>query len=86
MLTAKAVGLESKFDVLVTDFHLPDGDGIDVARALGIPICLALTGSSADADTRRLTNEGFAAILVKPVVVSRLVSAIQQAVSSASTP
>jgi DNA-binding response OmpR family regulator len=81
LLTAKAVGDEHTFDVLVTDFNLPDGDGVDVARALKIPICLALTGNSDDADTKRMLAAGFAAVLVKPVTASRLVEAIKSAIA-----
>ncbi|MBS1153629.1 MAG: response regulator [Myxococcaceae bacterium] len=84
LLSAEAANLETKFDVLVTDLHLPDGDGVDVARSLKIPICLALTGSSVEADAKRLISEGFAMVLVKPVTSARLVAAIHDAVAAAA--
>lgn len=82
LLTAKAIGKEHTFDVLITDFNLPDGDGVDVARELKIPICLALTGNSADSDTKRMLGAGFAAVLVKPVSAGRLVEAIKSAIAA----
>lgn len=81
LLTAKAVGKDQTFDVLITDFNLHDGDGVDVARELKIPICLALTGNSGDADTKRMLGAGFVAVLVKPVTASRLVEAINSALA-----
>ena len=80
LLSAQALLKTEKFDVLVTDFNLPDGDGVDVAKSLGIPICLAVTGSSADADTKRMIGAGFAKVLVKPVTASQLVAAIKAAI------
>jgi DNA-binding response OmpR family regulator len=81
LLTAQAMGKEEQFDVLVTDFNLPDGDGVEVARSLQIPICLAVTGNSADADTKRMLAAGFTAVLVKPITASRLVAAINEALA-----
>lgn len=81
--SAKVANEELKFDVLVTDLHLPDGDGIDVARSLAIPICLALTGSSVEADAKRMIGEGFAAVLVKPITSLQLVTAIKDAIARA---
>jgi DNA-binding response OmpR family regulator len=82
LFSAQALARAEKFDVLVTDYNLPDGDGIELRQSLGIPICLALTGSSADADTKRLVAGGFAAVLTKPVTSSRLVAAIKEALAS----
>jgi DNA-binding response OmpR family regulator len=83
--TAQAVIATEKFDVLVTDLHLADGDGVDVARSLKIPIYLGLTGSSAEADAKRMLSEGFSAVLVKPVTSGKLVAAIKQAIADAGS-
>ena len=82
--TAQALSQQAQFDVLVTDLNLPDGDGLDVARAVGIPIRLAPTASGGDDDKQRLIGEGFAAVLLKPVTSSRLVAAINAALSNGS--
>ena len=67
LLSAQQVASEEDpFDILITDLNLPDADGEAVAQALGIPIKLALTGSSSTADAKRLMAAGFAAVLVKP--------------------
>ncbi len=81
--SAKRVSQEGTFDVLVTDLHLPDGDGVDVARSVGIAIRLALTASSAESDAKRLLSEGFAAVLTKPVSAKVLVDAINDAIARA---
>ena len=72
---------EPPFDVLVTDLSLPDGDGIDVARALGIARRLAITGSASPSDIQRLLAEGFYEVLIKPVTSARLGAAIHEAAS-----
>ena len=77
--SALEVASEQKpFDVLITDLHLPDADGAMVAQALGVPIKLALTGSSSPSDAKRLMGEGFAAVLVKPLMANQLVEALKR--------
>lgn len=72
---------EAPFEVLITDLHLPDADGTAVAEALGIPIKLALTGSSAASDRQRLLAAGFCAVLVKPLSGKQLLEALNQSLS-----
>lgn len=79
LTAAKELVSDIPFDVLVTDLSLPDGDGIDVARLMRIPLRVAVTGSAAEADARRLRAEGFSDVLVKPVSYDRLVEAIKKA-------
>ena len=69
---------EGPFDVLVTDLNLPDADGAGVAEALGVPIKLALTGSSSADDKKRLLAAGFAAVLVKPLTSTQLVDELNR--------
>jgi CheY-like chemotaxis protein len=79
---AVAAVTETRFDVLVIDFQLPDGTGLDA-----LPACraarpdlaravLALTGH-ADPDTAaRLRAAGFDAVLVKPTAPDVLVQQV----------
>ena len=68
-------------DFLVSDLALGDGHGCDLLPALcaRAPIpAVAITGSS-DADTaRRAVRAGFNRVLVKPVVVDAVLSAIRE--------
>jgi DNA-binding response OmpR family regulator len=75
---------QPRFDVLITDLHLPDGDGAGVAKALGLGLNLALTGSSSTADSARLLAAGFSAVLVKPINGKQLVEAVRRSLGGAS--
>ena len=64
------------FDLLVSDIGLPDGSGLDVARAWqalqpGKP-SVAITGYGMDEDIRRCRDAGFLDHLTKPVNFARL--------------
>jgi CheY-like chemotaxis protein len=69
-------------DVLVLDITLPDGDGAEWLRLLAkkegrVPFpVVALTGVTADEDTRRIEQSGVSAILQKPVNVGLLFQAL----------
>ncbi|MGV7243857.1 response regulator [Caballeronia sp. M23-90] len=68
------------FDLLVSDIGLPDGSGLDVARAWtelqpGKP-SVAITGYGMDEDIRRCREAGFLDHLTKPVNFARLESLI----------
>ncbi|CCD35718.1 FIG00974056: hypothetical protein [Candidatus Paraburkholderia kirkii UZHbot1] len=69
------------FDLLVSDIGLPDGSGLDIARAWqnlqpGKP-SVAITGYGMDEDIRRCREAGFLDHLTKPVNFSRLEGLIQ---------
>ncbi|MFM0327633.1 hybrid sensor histidine kinase/response regulator [Caballeronia glebae] len=69
------------FDLLVSDIGLPDGSGLDIARAWqdlqpGKP-SVAITGYGMDDDIRRCREAGFRDHLTKPVNFSRLEALIQ---------
>ena len=83
LLTAQAACQQEQFDVLVTDLHLPDGDGVEVARSLKIPVFLGVTGSTDAAESQRMISEGFAAVLTKPLTTRQLVAAINEALARA---
>lgn len=73
-----------RFDVLVTDMHLPDADAIQVADAVKARVQLVLTGSSSGATLQRLRDAGFAAVLVKPLTGRQLIDAVSRCIRSAA--
>lgn len=79
----QAVELAShRFDLLVSDVHLPDGDGADLLagwpRDRQKPRAVALTGDSDDETRQRLSAAGFDIILQKPVLPEMLLERIRQ--------
>ena len=72
---------------IVLDITLPDGDGAAWLRerraqdAGRLPPVIALTGVTADADTRRIESAGVWKVLTKPVNVARLLGALRDALS-----
>src|SRR6266536_822358 len=76
-------------DVLILDITLPDGDGAEWLRLLAkregrVPFpVLALTGVTADEDTRRIERSGVSAILQKPVNVGLLFQALRDSQAAA---
>ncbi|MEP6470727.1 MAG: response regulator [Acidobacteriota bacterium] len=71
-------------DILVLDITLPDGDGaewLSLTRKRGggmaFPV-IALTGITADEDTRRIEQSGVVAVLQKPVNVGLLFQVLQR--------
>ncbi len=74
-------------DVLVTDFHLPDGDGCLLAAKIktcmaeraSIPIpIVALSGYSEDMVQEMGVKSAFQAYLVKPVDIEALINTVSQ--------
>jgi PAS domain S-box-containing protein len=68
------------FDIAISDIGLPDGSGLDVARAIAgrIP-CIAVSGYGMEEDCRQSLLAGFAAHLIKPVDSERLHRALATA-------
>jgi two-component system, sensor histidine kinase len=70
-------------DLVVLDITLPDGDGAvwlqQRGDRSGLPPVIALTGVTADEDTRRIESAGVRAILTKPVNVRQLLNAVEEA-------
>jgi PAS domain S-box-containing protein len=63
------------FDVLISDLGLPDGSGLDLMREFREErriAGIALSGYGSEEDLRSSREAGFAAHLVKPVVVDQL--------------
>jgi CheY-like chemotaxis protein len=69
------LGSPEGFDVVLTDLHLPDGDGVQTMRtireglaAIGrkAPPMIAITASAFEDDRRRCLNEGMDGYVAKP--------------------
>ena len=70
-----------RYDVLVSDMGLPDGDGIDVLRRYAPQpdqIAVALTGYGMESDVRRCLDAGFAFHLTKPLDIDQLIRVLQR--------
>lgn len=77
--TAKA----SKFDLLVSDISLPDGDGWALLKQLNTkkPVrAIAMSGFGMKADLAKSKAAGFSDHLIKPFQGETLESAIQKAI------
>ncbi|WP_428312522.1 response regulator [Hydrocarboniphaga sp.] len=72
---ARALAVDGRFDLLISDLGLPDGDGMDVVRCFvqhqSAP-SIAMTGYGMDDDIRRCRDAGFTAHVTKPVGFDRL--------------
>lgn len=80
---AVAAAREAAPDVLLLDLTLPDGDGLDVLRALAAEgraagAAVALTGHDDDDTVTRCRAAGCVAVLVKPVRAADLLRAIRE--------
>jgi len=73
-----------EFDIIISDIGLPDGNGMDLMRALQarrkFP-AIALTGFGMDDDIRRGHEAGFSTHLTKPVDFRTLEATIRELVS-----
>jgi HAMP domain-containing protein/signal transduction histidine kinase/CheY-like chemotaxis protein len=74
---------KQKFDVLISDLGLPDGNGIDLIQKLVSkpPLGIALTGFGMEQDIRKSREVGFQHHLVKPIDLNKLDALIQQSVA-----
>ena len=70
-----------RFDLVISDIGLPDGNGVDLmielTRAYGLR-GIALSGYGTDEDLARTRNAGFIAHLVKPIDFNRLNRVLEQ--------
>ncbi len=88
LATALQVAGEGRFDLLISDLGLPDGSGLDLIRELRargnlIP-GIALSGYGQEQDLQQSRETGFAAHLVKPVDMERLLVAIDKVLSQSA--
>lgn len=82
--------LQQRPDVILLDYHMPDGSGYDVCRAIkgnaatrNIPIVM-LGGTFKNFDEARARQSGADQVVWKPFQTDQLIEAIQQAISGAS--
>jgi DNA-binding response OmpR family regulator/anti-sigma regulatory factor (Ser/Thr protein kinase) len=76
-------------DAIVLDITLPDGDGAVWLRrqravSAAFPPVIALTGVTADEDTRRIELSGVVKVLTKPVNVTQLLLVLRDACRTVS--
>jgi two-component system, sensor histidine kinase and response regulator len=82
-----AIASRAAFDMVVTDFQMPDMDGAMLAeRIIATPDfaktrLVMLTSMDRHGDTPRLASLGFAAYLTKPVRVRELIHAVARVMS-----
>ena len=79
--SAIATAEREKFDLLVSDLGLPDGDGYQIMRAVRarriIP-GIAMSGYGMEEDMLKSREAGFTEHLVKPIDIPQLIAAIQR--------
>lgn len=69
---------QDQFDVVVTDFHMPGGDGSLVYdHVVGDCPCIILTGDPNETSVVRFVKRTGASPLAKPIPVGELVAAIE---------
>ncbi|HEV2095697.1 MAG TPA: response regulator [Chthoniobacterales bacterium] len=82
---AVAFGLDQRFDIVISDLGLPDGNGYEVMEALrkspGV-VGIALSGYGMDADVALSAKAGFQFHLTKPVDAQKLYQTIEQIASA----
>ncbi len=82
--TALTTAGRQEFDLMISDLGLPDGNGIDLLRALreqGVTMpAIALSGYGQEQDLQQSREVGFAAHLTKPVNHWQLQDAIARVV------
>jgi DNA-binding response OmpR family regulator len=78
---------DRRFDLLISDVGLPDGNGMELLRNLraksNIP-GIAISGFGTDADIEKSLEAGFSEHLVKPVQLEKLEAAIARVGGGAS--
>jgi len=84
--TALQCAAEGRFDLVISDIGLPDGNGVDLmvqlTRDYGLR-GIALSGYGMDADFARTKDAGFLAHLIKPVDFDRLNRVLEEATRAA---
>jgi signal transduction histidine kinase/ActR/RegA family two-component response regulator len=87
MRAGMAAAADRRFDLLISDVGLPDGNGMELLRHLransNIP-GIAISGFGTDADIEKSLEAGFSEHLVKPVQLEKLEAAIARAGGGAS--
>jgi signal transduction histidine kinase len=86
MRSAMEAAVRNRFDLLISDIALPDGNGTDLMMRLraisGIP-GIAISGFGMNGDIEKSLQAGFSEHLVKPVKLEKLEAAIHRVTASA---
>lgn len=78
---ARALCSQHKFDLLISDLHLPDGSGWDLLgelRRLCDTPAIALTAAGTDSHRQRSVDAGFAGYVTKPFEIQELLTLINR--------
>jgi len=80
---ARTLARQEKFDLVVSDIGLPDGNGytlmLELRKDFGLK-GIALTGYGMEQDVLRGQNAGFVAHLTKPVRMESLEKALSEVI------
>ena len=79
MESALALSREAPYDLLMCDLQLPDGDGLDLLKALREErkiVAVAMSGHCAPSDFVRSKAAGFLTHLIKPYDLNDIQSAL----------
>ena len=83
-----ALALRERPDVVLCDLHLPELDGLAIARHLeretgdGAPLRIALTAMSMQGDRERALASGFQGYMTKPITPERFSHEVEQLVAT----
>lgn len=83
---ARALAEDGKFDILISDVGLPDGNGYELMEEIGPRYALrgiALTGYGMEQDLARSRRAGFSAHLTKPIRAQELDAALARVIEEA---
>jgi CheY-like chemotaxis protein len=90
MKSALKLAPQSKFDVLISDIGLPDGDGWELMKVLREKIpglrAIAMSGYGMRADLDKSKAAGFAAHLIKPFGPAELNEALNKVLAPKGSP
>ncbi len=90
MKSALKVATRTKFDVLISDIGLPDGDGWELMKTLRREIpdikAIAMSGYGMRADLDKSKAAGFAAHITKPFGPVELDQALKKVLDQKDTP
>lgn len=68
-----------KFDVVISDISLPDGQGWDVLKHSQGVKSIAISGYTADKDKQNALSKGFSSFITKPFATQHLIEEIERA-------
>ncbi len=93
--TSRAAGLDavrasgSRLDLVISDLRLPDGDGLDVVRAVretpDPPPVFVISGYPSDDSRRAAEAAGATAFFSKPFTAASLLAAVRSSVPDAAS-